>query len=228
MINKIKNKLGFDNCTKKQLLYIIIIPLLIGLLGVISKDSPLNILIGISGAFYVAYYAVFSTKYSFLFGILYVSLYTFVCLQNRVMLDALQNLVLIPIYIASYYHWGKSSVKPENLDKKHTFMLLVSAIAVLVALYFISFILHGNYSFLDSLNTTCTLYAMLLGYYGMSLNWAFWSINNVASAIVFFLALFTPTGSITVFAMKMIFVINGFIGWYNFTKLGKVKNNEEN
>ena len=65
MINKIKNKLGFDNCTKKQLLYITIIPLLIGLLGVISKDSPLNILIGVSGAFYVAYYAIFSTKYSF-------------------------------------------------------------------------------------------------------------------------------------------------------------------
>ena len=221
MINKIKNKLGFDNCTKKQLLYITIIPLLIGLLGVISKDSPLNILIGVSGAFYVAYYAIFSTKYSFLLGTLYVSLYTFVCIQNRIMLDALQNLVLIPIYIASYYHWGKSNVKPGNLSKKDTAILLSSAVGVLIVLYFLSQILRGNYSFLDSLNTTCTLYAMILGYYGMSLNWAFWSINNVASAIVFFLALFTPTGSITVFAMKMIFVINGFIGWYNFTKLGK-------
>ena len=202
-------KKWINSLTKFQKTWIVGATISILALGLLSGDTPMNVAIGVS-------------------GILYVSLYTFVCLQNRVMLDALQNLVLIPIYIASYYHWGKSSVKPENLDKKHTFMLLVSAIAVLVALYFVSFILHGNYSFLDSLNTTCTLYAMLLGYYGMSLNWAFWSINNVASAIVFFLALFTPTGSITVFAMKMIFLINGFIGWYNFTKLGKVKNNEEN
>ena len=217
-----------DKLTKNQKIYLFTAPLVVLLLGLISHDTPINILIGVSGMWYVAFYAVAANKYSFIFALVYVVLYTVICLQNRVMLDALQNLVLIPIYIASYYHWGKSSVKPENLDKKHTFMLLVSAIAVLVALYFVSFILHGNYSFLDSLNTTCTLYAMLLGYYGMSLNWAFWSINNVASAIVFFLALFTPTGSITVFAMKMIFVINGFIGWYNFTKLGKVKNNEEN
>ena len=202
-------KKWINSLTRFQKAWIVGATLAILVLGLVSGDSPMNVAIGVS-------------------GVLYVALYTVICIQNRVMLDALQNLVLIPIYIASYYHWGKSSVKPENLDKKHTFMLLVSAIAVLVALYFVSFILHGNYSFLDSLNTTCTLYAMLLGYYGMSLNWAFWSINNVASAIVFFLALFTPTGSITVFAMKMIFVINGFIGWYNFTKLGKTKNNEEN
>ena len=228
IITKLENVLMLDKLTRNQKIYLFTTPLVILLLGLISHDTPINILIGVSGMWYVAFYAVAANKYSFIFALVYVPLYTFVCLQNRIMLDALQNLVLIPIYIASYYHWGKSSVKPENLDKKHTFMLLVSAIAVLVALYFVSFILHGNYSFLDSLNTTCTLYAMLLGYYGMSLNWAFWSINNVASAIVFFLALFTPTGSITVFAMKMIFVINGFIGWYNFTKLGKVKNNEEN
>ena len=220
-------KKWINSLTKFQRAWIVGATISILALGLLSGDTPMNVAIGVSGILYVSVYTT-GVKESFLLGVLYVVLYTVICLQNRVMLDALQNLVLIPIYIASYYHWGKSSVKPENLDKKHTFTLLVSAIAVLVALYFVSFILHGNYSFLDSLNTTCTLYAMLLGYYGMSLNWAFWSINNVASAIVFFLALFTPTGSITVFAMKMIFVINGFIGWYNFTKLGKAKNNEEN
>lgn len=214
--------------TKFQRAWLLGSPLAILILGIISGDSLMNIAIGVSGMWYVAYYATVANKYSFIFAVVYVSLYTFICLQNGVVLDALQNVILIPIYIASYIHWGKANVKPENLDKKHTIMLLLSAIAVLVGLYFLSQALHGNYSILDSLNTTCTLYAMILGYYGMSLNWAFWSINNVASAIVFFLALFTPTGSITVFAMKMIFVINGFIGWYNFTKLGKAKNNEEN
>lgn len=207
--------------TKFQRAWLLGSPLAILILGIISGDSLMNIAIGVSGMWYVAYYAVVANKYSFIFAIVYVLLYTVICLQNGVVLDALQNVILIPIYIASYIHWGKANVKPENLDKKHTIMLLLSAIAVLVGLYFLSQALHGNYSILDSLNTTCTLYAMILGYYGMSINWAFWSINNVASAIVFFLALFTPTGSITVFAMKMIFVINGFIGWYNFTKLGK-------
>lgn len=223
-----KIALVWRNLTKFQRVWLIGSPLAILILGILSGDSLINITIGVSGMWYVAYYAVIANKYSFIFAIVYVLLYTVICLQNGVVLDALQNVILIPIYIASYIHWGKANVKPENLDKKHTIMLLLSAIAVLIGLYFLSQVLHGNYSILDSLNTTCTLYAMILGYYGMSLNWAFWSINNVASAIVFFLALFTPTGSITVFAMKMIFVINGFIGWYNFTKLGNVKNNEEN
>ena len=212
------------NKTKKQLLYIIIIPLLIGLLGVISKDSLINILIGVSGAFYVAYYAIFSTKYSFLLGVLYVSLYTFVCLENKVYLDALQNVILIPIYIASFVKWGKENVTPKNLNKKHTILLFVSFPLVIFGLYLISMLLKGNYSLLDSINTTCTLYAMLLGYYGLSINWAFWTVNNVVSAIIFGLALFTPTGSIAVFAMKLIFVINGLIGWYAWYKMGNEAN----
>lgn len=213
-------KKWISSLTKFQKAWIVGATLAILVLGIVSGDSPMNVAIGVSGILYVSVYTT-CVKESFLLAILYVTLYTFICLQNRVMLDALQNLVLIPIYIASYYHWGKSNVKPSNLSKKDTAILLSSAVGVLIVLYFLSQILHGNYSFLDSLNTTCTLYAMILGYFGMSLNWAFWSINNVASALVFFLALFTPTGSITVFAMKMIFVINGFIGWYNFTKLGK-------
>ena len=48
-----------------------------------------------------------------------------------------------------------------------------------------------------------------------------WSANNIASAVTFGLALATPTGSITVFAMKVIFMINGLIGWYTFSKIGK-------
>lgn len=207
--------------TKKQLLYIIIIPLLIGLLGVISKDSLINILIGVAGGLYVAYYAIFSTKYSFLLGVLYVSLYTFVCLENKVYLDALQNVILIPIYIASFVKWGKENVTPKNLNKKHTILLFISFPLVIFGLYLISMLLKGNYSLLDSINTTCTLYAMLLGYYGLSINWAFWTVNNVVSAIIFGLALFTPTGSIAVFAMKLIFVINGLIGWYTWYKIGK-------
>lgn len=212
------------NKTKKQLLYIIVIPLLVGLLGLISKDSPLNILIGVSGAFYVAYYAIFSTKYSFLLGTIYVLLYTFICLENKVYLDALQNVILVPIYIASFVKWGKENVRPTNLSKKHTILLFVSFPLVIFGLYLISMLLKGNYSLLDSINTTCTLYAMLLGYYGLSINWAFWTVNNVVSAIIFGLALFTPTGSIAVFAMKLIFVINGLIGWYTWYKLGNETN----
>ena len=62
---------------------------------------------------------------------------------------------------------------------------------------------------------------MVLGYFGFSINWALWSANNIASAVTFGLALATPTGSITVFAMKVIFMINGIIGWYTFSKIGK-------
>ena len=62
---------------------------------------------------------------------------------------------------------------------------------------------------------------MILGYYGFTINWLMWSINNVLSAITFGLALMTPTGSLTVFVMKVIFMINGFIGWYNFSRISK-------
>ena len=190
------------------------------LLGIVSGDTPVNILIGTVGMAYVAVYGTGTTRWAFIMGVVYVSLYTVICLQNRIMLDALQNIVLIPIYIASFIYWGKKNIKPRNLSKYAVPWVVMLALGIWALLYFLSILVHGNYSVLDSMNTTCTLFAMVLGLFGISLNWAFWTVNNVASAVIFGLALFTPTGSLTVFAMKVIFMINGLIGWYNFRKIG--------
>ena len=211
------------NLKKGQKLWIVLSTLAIFILGIISKDTPMNIAIGTIGMFYVSVYGT-GARSSFLLGIVYVSLYTVICLQNRIMLDALQNIVLIPIYIASFVHWGKKAVQPKTLIKKDGQQIVLSMVLVLLGLFALSKVLHGNYSFLDSLNTTCTLYAMGLGYFGISLNWLFWSINNIASALVFGLALMTPTGSLTVFIMKLIFCLNGFISWYNWDKMSKETN----
>lgn len=210
----------WNSITNAQKLWIICSTLAIALLGVVSGDSWVNILIGTVGMFYVSVYST-GARGAFLLGVVYVGLYTIICLQNRIMLDAVQNIVLIPLYIYSFIYWGKNNIRPHNMNKKKSAMVLVSAAVVVVALWGLSKLLHGNYSELDALNTTCTLYAMVLGLYGISLNWALWTINNISSALTFGLTLATPTGSITVFAMKMIFLINGLIGWYNFTKMGK-------
>ncbi|CAJ0592203.1 unnamed protein product [Cylicocyclus nassatus] len=182
-------------------MWIICSTLAITLLGIISGDSWINVLIGAVGMFYVSVYST-GTRGSFLLGVIY-------------------NIILIPIYIYSFIYWGKHNIKPRNMTKKKSIITLMSAAIVWVALFGLSKLLNGNYSLFDSLNTTCTLYAMILGLYGISLNWALWSVNNVVSALTFGLALATPTGSITVFAMKVIFMVNGLIGWYNFNRLGK-------
>lgn len=203
-----------------QRLWIIGSTLAIMLLGIISGDSWINVLIGTIGMFYVSVYAS-GARGAFLLGVIYVGLYTIICLENRIMLDALQNIILIPIYIASFIHWGTHNVKPRNGSIKQNGLFVVITIIAGISFYFISKALHGNYSALDASNTACTLAAMILGYYGFTINWLMWSINNVLSAITFGLALMTPTGSLTVFAMKVIFMINGFIGWYNFSRISK-------
>lgn len=203
-----------------QRLWIIGSTLAIMLLGIISGDSWINVLIGAIGMFYVSVYAS-GARGAFLLGVIYVGLYTIICLENRIMLDALQNVVLIPIYIASFIHWGTHNVKPRNGSIKQNGLFVVITIIAGISFYFISKALHGNYSALDASNTACTLAAMILGYYGFTINWLMWSVNNVLSAITFGLALMTPTGSLTVFAMKVIFMINGFIGWYNFSRISK-------
>lgn len=210
----------WNSITIAQKLWIICSTLVIAILGVASGDSWVNVLIGTVGMFYVSVYST-GARGAFLLGVAYVGLYTIICLQNRIMLDAIQNIVLIPLYIYSFIYWGKNNVSPRNINKKQSAIVLLSAVVVMFVLWGLSKLLHGNYSELDALNTTCTLYAMVLGLYGISLNWCLWTINNIASALTFGLALATPTGSITVFAMKMIFLINGLIGWYNFTKIGK-------
>lgn len=209
-----------DELTPSQRLWIIGSTLAIMLLGIISGDSWINVLIGAIGMFYVSVYAS-GARGAFLLGVIYVGLYTVICLKNRIMLDALQNVVLIPIYIASFIHWGTHNVKPRNGSIKQNGLFVVITIIAGISFYFISKALHGNYSALDASNTACTLAAMILGYYGFTINWLMWSINNVLSAITFGLALMTPTGSLTVFAMKVIFMINGFIGWYNFSRISK-------
>lgn len=215
-------KAWWSSITTKQKAWIISSTLAICLFGVISGDAWVNILIGTIGMFYVSVYST-GTRGAFLLGVAYVSLYTIVCLQNGIVLDAVQNIILIPLYIYSFIYWGKHNIKPRNISKKNTALILGSVVIVFVALFGLSKLLHGNYSALDALNTTCTLYAMVLGLYGLSINWILWTVNNVASALIFGLALLTPTGSITVFCMKMIFMINGLIGWYNFTKIGKTE-----
>ena len=209
-----------DELAPSQRLWIIGSTLAIMLLGIISGDSWINVLIGAIGMFYVSVYAS-GARGAFLLGVIYVGLYTVICLKNRIMLDALQNVVLIPIYIASFIHWGTHNVKPRNGSIKQNGLFVVITIIAGISFYFISKALHGNYSALDASNTACTLAAMILGYYGFTINWLMWSINNVLSAITFGLALMTPTGSLTVFAMKVIFMINGFIGWYNFSRISK-------
>ena len=209
-----------DELAPSQRLWIIGSTLAIMLLGIISGDSWINVLIGAIGMFYVSVYAS-GARGAFLLGVIYVGLYTVICLKNRIMLDALQNIVLIPIYIASFIHWGTHNVKPRNGSIKQNGLFVVITIIAGISFYFISKALHGNYSALDASNTACTLAAMILGYYGFTINWLMWSINNVLSAITFGLALMTPTGSLTVFAMKVIFMINGFIGWYNFSRISK-------
>lgn len=209
-----------DELAPSQRLWIIGSTLAIMLLGIISGDSWINVLIGTIGMFYVSVYAS-GARGAFLLGVIYVGLYTVICLKNRIMLDALQNVVLIPIYIASFIHWGTHNVKPRNGSIKQNGLFVVITIIAGISFYFISKALHGNYSALDASNTACTLAAMILGYYGFTINWLMWSINNVLSAITFGLALMTPTGSLTVFVMKVIFMINGFIGWYNFSRISK-------
>lgn len=209
-----------DELAPSQRLWIIGSTLAIMILGIISGDSWINVLIGTIGMFYVSVYAS-GARGAFLLGVIYVGLYTIICLENRIMLDALQNIVLIPIYIASFIHWGTHNVKPRNGSIKQNGLFVVITIIAGISFYFISKALHGNYSALDASNTACTLAAMILGYYGFTINWLMWSINNVLSAITFGLALMTPTGSLTVFVMKVIFMINGFIGWYNFSCISK-------
>lgn len=209
-----------DELAPSQRLWIIGSTLAIMILGIISGDSWINVLIGTIGMFYVSVYAS-GARGAFLLGVIYVGLYTIICLENRIMLDALQNVVLIPIYIASFIHWGTHNVKPRNGSIKQNGLFVVITIIAGISFYFISKALHGNYSALDASNTACTLAAMILGYYGFTINWLMWSINNVLSAITFGLALMTPTGSLTVFVMKVIFMINGFIGWYNFSRISK-------
>lgn len=218
MIGSIKK--WYNELALNQKLWIIGSTLVIMLLGIFSGDSWINVLIGTIGMFYVSVYAS-GARGAFLLGVAYVGLYTVICLENRIMLDALQNIVLIPIYIASFIHWGMHNVKPRNGSIKQNGLFVVITIIAGISFYFISKALHGNYSALDASNTACTLAAMILGYYGFTINWLMWSINNVLSAITFGLALMTPTGSLTVFAMKVIFMINGFIGWYNFSRISK-------
>jgi len=213
-------KSWWSNISTAQKIWIFSSTLAVLLLGIVSGDTPVNIVIGVVGMAYVAVYST-GARGAFLMGVAYVALYTIICLENRIMLDALQNVILIPIYIASYVHWGKHKVKPRNATSAQNMLFVTATIVGGLLLYGLSRLLHGNYSALDASNTSCTLAAMILGYLGYSLNWAFWSVNNLISAVTFGLCLATPTGSVAVFVMKCIFFFNGLLGWWNFYKMGK-------
>ena len=80
-------KTWYNSLTTAQKLWIICSTLAIALLGVISGDNWINILIGTIGMAYVAVYSS-GARGAFLMGVVYVGLYTIICLENRIMLDA--------------------------------------------------------------------------------------------------------------------------------------------
>ena len=61
-ITKLENTLMLDKLTKRQKIYLFTTPLVILLLGLISHDTPTNILIGVTGMWYTAFYAVAGCK----------------------------------------------------------------------------------------------------------------------------------------------------------------------
>lgn len=220
-MSKMKSiKTWWSSISTTQKIWIIGSTLAVLALGIIAGDTPINILIGVVGMAYVSVYSV-GARGAFLMGVAYVSIYTVICLENRIYLDALQNIILIPIYIASYIHWGRHKVRPRNAETWQNVVFVLITVALGLLLYAVSKMLHGNYSALDASNTACTLMAMVLGYFGFSINWCMWSVNNLLSAITFGLCLGTPTGSVAVFAMKVIFFVNGIIGWVTWSRAEK-------
>lgn len=218
MINKIKawwNGLSFP-----QKLWVTLAPITIFILDYLCGDDPINIAISTIGILYVAIYTT-GTKYNFLLAIVYVSLYSIVCWQNKVYGDVYMNVALIPMYLYSFVYWGKHQVTPHNIDTKTNLLFAGLTAFIAILLNYCLIALGGNYTIYDAANTACTLTAMAFGIFGISSAWIYWTINNIISLWIWIQALNTATGSIAVFLMKAVFLVNGIIGLINFNHLGK-------
>lgn len=165
-----------------------IIMLTIGILSqivtfIFTNDTLLALISGIAGIYSVVYCSEKKMKY-YLFSIIQILTYTYICWQNQLYGKLIENGVYIISIIIGIYIWFRhldndKKVITKTLNKIQWIITITCTIIGMIITYYLLNYVNGNNVMLDTLSTVLALTAQVLMIMRYKENWIVWFIVDV-------------------------------------------------
>lgn len=224
-MSKIKGFFGdwtmFEKC------WLVVSGTLIVLLSLIWGDNLLAIFSGLAGVVSVVLCAKGKIQ-NYAFGMFQAITYAILCYQSQIYGEVMYNILMVPMIIIGFISWqrnmgaGNAEVKARNLTAKGWVCLIIGSVAAVAGYSIILKMLGGNFAMMDSTTTTLSVIATLLMLARYSEQWVMWIIVNVASVILWSMALVKgDSGAVTLIVMWSAYLLNSIYGYINWRRMAK-------
>lgn len=189
-----------------------------------TTDSILYLLIdgiaAVSGIFCVVLCAK-GKKEQYIWGVINVIGYIIVAFLNKYYGEVMLNLIYyLPSQFLGYFLWKKhqnmDKVEGRKLNLKKSILLLLLCTFSILGYKLILDLLGGNSTLLDSASTMISVVANTLMLLRYREQWLLWIIIDTITVVMWLLV-----GDFIMVTMWMVYLLNAFYGYYNWTKIAK-------
>ena len=162
-------------------------------------------------------------KSQYIWGLINVLGYIIIAFINKYYGEVMLNAIYyLPSQFIGYYLWNKhenketKDVEGKKLNLKNSIILLVTCILGIFGYKLVLDLLGGNEALLDSASTVISVVANSLMLLRYREQWLLWIIIDTITVIMWLIA-----GDFIMVTMWLVYLINAFYGYYNWTKIAK-------
>lgn len=217
----------FSDWTMFEKSWLITSSILMVILSVIWQDSIIALLSGLAGIISVVLCAKGKIE-NYAFGLFQAITYGYICFQSHIYGEVMYNILMVPLIIIGFFNWKKNmitekgEVKARNLTQIGWIIVIIGSIIAVGGYSLLLKMLGGNFVLVDATSTTLSVIATLLMLARYSEQWIIWIIVNIASVILWIMALMEGgDGSITLLVMWTAYLFNSIYGYINWRKMAK-------
>lgn len=220
MINEIKQVLKSFN--KNDIIFTTIFATVLIVTQILAKSNVISLVACVLGIIYVMLTKKRS-RFCSVFGFLQIVLYIYISFESKFYGDFALNVFNLMLQPVIFYFWSKSSkqgkVEINRLTQTGLSLTFSIWLSLIVMSWFPLRILGGNTPFIDATITISSIVAILLNVWAFHETWVFWIITNIASIILWTLALFRgDSSSLPMLIMFVAYFINSVDAYKQWNK----------
>jgi nicotinamide mononucleotide transporter len=218
----------FSDWDLYEKVWLLLFTIIIIVLSIYWKDSPIGIIASLTGIWNVVLVAKGKIA-NYYFGIVAVTTYAYTAYNQSYYGEVMLNMLyFFPMQFIGLYLWKKKRTSPQKDEIKVVYMtnkqrilwLCVTIIATVLYGFFLKK-LGGNLPFIDASSTVLSIIAMILMVFIYVEQWILWIIVDIVSIIMWVTVMLNGGNDIAVLVMWAAYLINAIYGLYNWIKLEK-------
>lgn len=207
-----------------MLLSVIIFTIYFGIINTVNSLFYIIIdgVAAVSGIFCVVLCAK-GKKEQYIYGLVNVIGYIIIAFINKYYGEVMLNFIYyLPSQFLGYFLWNRHQNKEKNkvegrkLNLKKSMLLLLLCAFSILGYKLILDLLGGNLTLLDSASTMISVVANTLMLLRYREQWLLWIVIDAITVVMWMIA-----GDYIMVTMWMVYLMNAFYGYYNWTKMAK-------